>query len=156
MRLFVIRHAIAEDRAPGLPDADRALTKKGKKRFARVARGLEELHIEIDVVLYSPWRRAEQTAEMLSFALSSRAARELARAPDEALLDAIRGAGSSVAVVGHEPWLSELCAWLAIGDRARGDRFELKKGAVVELEGKPWPGEMRVCALLPPRVFRRR
>jgi phosphohistidine phosphatase len=154
MILFIVRHAIAEDRAPGLLDSERALTKKGKKRFARVVAGLPGAGVDIDVVLHSPWRRAVETAEMITFARRWRAEEALARAPDEALLDAIKDAGSHVAVVGHEPWLTELIAWLTTGERALGNRFELKKGAVAALDGAPSPGAMRLCALYPPRVWR--
>ena len=40
MDLYVIRHAIAEEGREDLPDAERALTRKGRRRFRAVVRGL--------------------------------------------------------------------------------------------------------------------
>ena len=62
--------------------------------------------------------------------------------------------GETVAVVGHEPWLSELIAWLVVGEPADGDaRFRMKKGGVAQLRGTPRPGRMQLRALLPPKLF---
>ena len=65
MHLFVIRHAIAEDAAPGQDDASRALTDQGERRLKQVVRGLRTLGISFERVLSSPWMRAMQTADML-------------------------------------------------------------------------------------------
>lgn len=152
--LFVVRHAIATPRELAALDADRPLTDRGRERFAREVLGMQRLGWRLDRVLHSPWRRAAETAELLE-----RLARDplestdlLAQPPTEALLGAL-GEGS-VAVVGHEPWLSELVAWLATGAPALRLSFEMKKGAVAHLEGAPVPGGMLLRALLPPRVLR--
>jgi phosphohistidine phosphatase len=60
-----------------------------------------------------------------------------------------------VALVGHEPMLSSLAAWLVTGDRRRGAMFEIKKGAALVLDGEPRPGGMRLVASLPPKTLRR-
>ena len=78
---------------------------------------------------------------------------DLARAPDEEMLAHIEG--SKVALVGHEPHLSALLAWLVTGDPGRGERFGFKKGGVTLLVGKPRPNAMTLEALLPPKVLRR-
>lgn len=157
LSLFVVRHAIAVERSLGRADADRALTEEGRARFAREVAGLSVLGLGLDRVLHSPWLRARETAEMLAPLLEPGAAieveDELARAPRPALLDRL-GEGR-VAVVGHEPWLSDLIAWLVSGDPGHGAAFELKKGAVAQLEGRPRPGAMELRALLPPKVLRR-
>jgi phosphohistidine phosphatase len=62
--------------------------------------------------------------------------------------------GSSVALVGHEPWISDLCAWLIIG-RQEGHSLPFKKGGVAYLEGTPKPGGMRLLGFWSPRLLRR-
>lgn len=158
MDLFVIRHAIAEERREGRVDAERALTDKGKARFGRAVLGLRRLDVRFTEILTSPWRRASETADLLA-PLSEReplAVETLATPPGERLLEELtRSETGSVALVGHEPWLSELIAWLVVGDRDDGDpRFELKKGAVAHLEGSPRPGGMRLVSLMPPKLLR--
>jgi len=63
--------------------------------------------------------------------------------------------GESLAVVGHEPWLSELIAWLCLGERELGAAFQLKNGGVAWLSGEPVPGGCVLKALWTPRSLRR-
>ena len=153
MQLFVIRHAVAAEAEPGDDDTARALTKDGKRKLRAVVRGMRSLGWKLDRVLSSPWKRAAQTAAIIG-------KREpiltelLARSPRSELLGLLTTSGSPVAVVGHEPWLSELVSWLAFGDTRHADIFELKKAAVVVLDGEAVPGGMTVQALLPPSVLR--
>jgi phosphohistidine phosphatase len=155
MDLYVVRHGIAEVRREGLRDADRELTPKGEKRFRRCVRGLEALEVRLDRVLTSPWTRARRTAELLAPVAEGepRVEEGLARDPDPELLAAIAETGGErVAVVGHEPWLSELTAWLVTGELG-GAQIVLKKGSVVHLRGEPEPGRMELRASMPPKVL---
>jgi phosphohistidine phosphatase len=152
MQLFVIRHGIAEDAEPGQDDAQRALTKDGKKKQRAVARGMRELGWKLDAVITSPWRRAVQTAALVA-KRDPIVTALLTQSPRSDLLGLINHAGERVGVVGHEPWLGELVAWLVFGDTRHGDVFEIKKSAVVLLEGEGVPGGMTLHALLPPRVL---
>ncbi|MCA2981414.1 MAG: histidine phosphatase family protein [Myxococcaceae bacterium] len=151
MNLYLVRHAPAED---GPDDDARPLSKKGAARFSRQVALLARLGVSFDRVLHSPKKRAVDTAALLERLCEGdfEVTPLLATAPQEALLDAC--AGGSVALVGHEPHLSALLAWLVMGEKAAG-RVELKKGAVAHLEGRPRPGEMRLRWLLPARVARR-
>jgi phosphohistidine phosphatase len=159
MQLFLVRHAIAEDLPPeraGRDDADRELTEEGKTRLRRAARGLRSLGIRFERVLTSPWKRAAQTARLLEPIASTSAVVTdlLARPPSQELLAVIAGSNETTAVVGHEPWLGELAAWLAFGDARHGDAIAIKKTAVVWLAGTAVPGGMQLRALLPPKVLR--
>src|SRR5688572_13080505 len=89
MELFIVRHAIAEEPRAELEDAERALTSKGRKRFARSVDALAALDIQFDRIVHSPWRRAAQTAELLTPLCENdpRAHDALARPPDSALLE---------------------------------------------------------------------
>jgi len=155
MQLFLIRHAAAVPRGRLRNDAARPLTDEGRERFVRVVKGLERLGLRFSLVRHSPWKRARETAELLA-PLCDGELREdprLADEPSEELIKSLRG--DRVALVGHEPWLGELLARLVTGDADLGGHFELKKGALAWLEGRPRPGEMTLRALLPPSVSRR-
>jgi phosphohistidine phosphatase len=155
MNLYIIRHAIAEERRADLPDSERTLTEKGRSRFALHTQALERLELEFGVLLHSPWKRAVETALFFQkLAHEMRPTDLLAQSPSEELIDLIARTGTSVAVVGHEPWLSELLAWLVVGAREHGGSFELKKGAVAHLSGEPRPGAMQLRALMQPTLLR--
>ena len=157
MQLYVIRHAIAEDAAPGQDDASRRLTEAGERKFRAVVKGLRAIGWTFDRVLTSPWLRAKRTAELLE-PVSEEAPIEtelLTESPGRELLALLaEKAAASLAVVGHEPWLSELVAWLAFGDPRHGEALDLKKGGIVWLEGSSVPGGMAIRALLPPKFMR--
>lgn len=156
MDLYIVRHAIAEDRRADLPDPDRALTKRGRARFVKSVAGLERLGIRVERVLTSPWTRAADTAALLAPIASAAPLLEegLCRGPDEELLFSIASESVATAAVGHEPWLSELVGWLVVGEMSRADaHFAMKKGGVAHLRGTPRPGEMQLRALLPPKVL---
>ncbi|MFZ5440712.1 MAG: SixA phosphatase family protein [Myxococcota bacterium] len=150
MELTLIRHAIAED---GDDDFARPLSGRGRKRFTAEVARLETMGVRFERVLHSPLTRAVQTAELLRPLTDGLEETPLlAKAPTRALLEAC--SGERVALVGHEPHLSALLAWLVLGDAAEGGRFELKKGAVAVLDGAPRPGAMRLIALLTPKALR--
>jgi len=155
MQLFLVRHAIAATSAPERPDATRPLTASGREKFSRAVRGARVLGWRFDHLYHSPLTRAVQTAELLSPLLDGpmTALPDLARAPDEEMLAHIEG--TKVALVGHEPHLGALLAWLVTGDPGRGERFCFKKGGVALLAGEPRPGAMTLHGLLTPRVLRR-
>lgn len=156
MQLFVIRHAVAEDVGPGIDDTARELTEAGKTKLRRAVRGLRALEIRFERVLTSPWKRAVQTARLLEpIAASPPVATDLLTQPPRAeLLALIAERAETTAVVGHEPWLGELAAWLAFGDTRHGDALIIKKGGVLWLEGTAIPGGMQVRAAIPPRLLR--
>jgi len=156
MHLFVIRHALAEDAAPGQNDASRELTDDGIRKLRQVVKGMRALDLSFDRVLTSPWTRAVQTAERLTSICDSEpiATELLCQRPCAELLAMIAERNEDTAVVGHEPWLGELVAWLAFGDTRHGEALELKKGGVVWLEGSAVPGGMTLRAMLPARMIR--
>lgn len=159
MELHLVRHAIAAERSDPAMDHARPLTPEGRRRFERGVAGLERLGVRLDRVLCSPWTRAVQTADLLGPIVDGprELAPELAGAPGPPLLARIAEApaGVRVALVGHEPWLGELGAWLAFGDPALGSGIRMKKGGVLILAGDPRPGGCEIVAQLPPRLLRR-
>lgn len=154
MELLLIRHAIAAPRSPTLRDADRPLTRQGRERFAQVVAGMQRLGIRLRQVHHSPWLRAVETAALLAPVLQGdlMPTQALARPPEAELLHEIDH--TPVALVGHEPWMSDLLAWLITGSPAADSMFAFKKGGVAWLEGPLRPGGMALRAYLPPKVLR--
>ncbi len=138
MELYLVRHAIAFARDAGRwpDDAERPLTPQGEARFRAAARGLKRIVPTVEVVLSSPFARAWRTAEILAEeagwpAPTAERALEAGQRATRAVT-AIRALADhqTVALVGHEPNLSELAAHLIAG--ALDDlALEVKKGGVV-------------------------
>jgi len=101
MDLFLIRHAIAEERRAGLNDEDRKLTETGRKRFRAMVEDLRRGSIELDRVYTSPWKRAVQTAELL----------DPVRFPRH-VVDALKRD------MGAYAWAAWVCAALSVGSMA--------------------------------------
>lgn len=158
MLLYVIRHAIAVDPTPDVPDAERHLTADGAKRMKRAVKGMRALGWRFDRVITSPWRRAWETAELLAPLAEDDAIPSdlLVQTPRAELLAMIaeNAGGTTTAVVGHEPWLGELVAWLAFGDTRHGEALRIKKGSVAMLSGTAVPGGMEIRGIVPPAVLR--
>ena len=159
MELFLIRHAEAVERSSELPDERRALTGRGRRQFAQCVRGLDRLRLRFDELVHSPLLRALETAELCLPLLDgeTRVSTRLVRAPSATLLTELTG--ERVALVGHEPHLSELLTlacvgWRVLGDSEEGAPFAFEKGGVAWLRGEARVGGMQQVAFLPPRVLR--
>ena len=151
MDLFLIRHAIAEERRADLLDANRQLTEPGIARFNAVVEGLDRSGFRFDRVYHSPWLRAVQTAELLA------PINDGPMIPTDGLADTPRPElfssfqGGCVACVGHEPWMSQAVSLLTTGD-LHGAWLRFKKGGVAWLRGPAHPARMELRALIPPRL----
>jgi phosphohistidine phosphatase len=159
MRLLIIRHAIAVPRGtPDIPDDERPLTRKGVRRFRQAARGLRKLIKAPDVLLTSPLPRARRTAELAAKAWGKKVKPEdapaLAGGTFQELATMLAPyADAAVAIVGHEPDLSDLLARLLGTPRA--ERLTFRKGgaALVEIEGTVEDGGVLLW-YAPPRLLR--
>jgi phosphohistidine phosphatase len=159
VKVVLIRHATAVPRGtPGIPDDDRPLTPRGRRRFRKAARGLARVIERPDLLLTSPLPRAFATAEIAAQAWGRvRPTPEpaFARGSVKAMLAALarQPAGATVAVVGHEPGLSELLAHLLGRGAAQALVFRKGGAALVEVPGFP-PEGGRLVWFLPPKVLR--
>src|SRR5262245_17225978 len=109
--LYLIRHAVAEERGDDWPDdTKRPLSEDGASRMRTNARGLARLGATVDVIVTSPLVRARQTADIVAAALNPR--------PPIVTADSLGPGGtyqaftadlekqsrrSRIAIVGHEP-----------------------------------------------------
>ena len=158
--LYLVRHAVAEERGEAYPDdTKRPLTPQGMARFKEAARGLAELGVTLDLILTSPLVRARQTAEILASTLPGRIPIEEtdALAPGSTHASVVstlaeHSRRTRIALVGHEPGIGQLAARL-VGSRAP---FAFKKGAVccVEVGALPPAGPGALLWFATPRMLR--
>lgn len=162
MDLYLVRHAIAEPRdAERWPDdSQRPLSPNGIELFRLAARGLRRIGVEVEVALASSYVRAWHTAEILSEDTGWPAAEPCAALeppnPASACVDVLRGRReSSLALVGHQPQLSELASLLLASSESEL-RFELKKGGVICLRFSQGPaaGEGTLRWSVSPKILR--
>jgi phosphohistidine phosphatase len=117
MQVYLVRHAHAVDQDEHLSDEQRYLTKRGRKAIREVGRMLHNEGVELDAILTSPLVRAVQTAELLAERLDYLEHIEALPAlvpgvPPRVAALALASRGVKVAVVGHEPGISMLGAYL--------------------------------------------
>jgi phosphohistidine phosphatase len=161
--LYLVRHAFAAHADPARwpDDAERPLTEKGSSRCREAARGLRGLVPTVDAVLSSGYARAWQTAQLLHDVAGWQEPNECpaleAGRPALSALDVLQGrAERSIALVGHEPYLSRLASLLCTGSED-GLQLELKKGAVASLSftGPVEPARACLRWTVSPKILRR-
>ncbi len=136
MDLILWRHAEAED---GMPDAKRRLTDKGQKQAQQMAIWLHAHLPKNTRILASPTTRTQQTVQALELpfetltdvGISASAVSILTAAgwPD---------ASNAVLVVGHQPTLGQLAAYLLCGEE---QYWSVKKGALWWISNRVRQGE---------------
>ena len=159
--LYLVRHAIAAERGEEWPDdTKRPLTERGIQRFREAAAGLKALEVRIDEIFTSPLVRAKQTADLLAAAVQPKPSVKL-------LADLAPGHTASavmvqlekvakrrrIALVGHEPDLGQLAAYLLGGKRP----LPFRKGGIcrIDVEGLASTRAGSLIWFIPPRVLRK-
>lgn len=159
--LYLVRHAIAEDRGPAWPDDDmRPLTREGLRKWRRGAKGLAAVLPPVDLILSSPLLRARQTADVLRSALPGGPPLEdfeglRPDVPPPVVLKRLRQrqVPPHVVLVGHEPSLSRLASTLLHFEGALEPRKGSAMAIVVSGLGTRGPG--RLDWYVSPRMLRR-
>jgi len=138
MEIYLLRHGIAEDGAPGQPDSRRALTTEGKEKLRRVLKRARSADAAPSVILSSPYRRAVETASVAADVLEyeGKIVQTRALIPDASPHEAweeIRARQNETAILlaSHEPLTSALAAFL-MGCPAL--QVEMKKGALIRID----------------------
>lgn len=162
MELLLVRHAIAQerDRKRWPNDGERPLSGGGAARARAAAAGLRRLSQRPALVLTSPLLRARQTAAILTQTARWPRARncpELAPGtpPEDLFAVLARERAERVALVGHEPDLSELLAACLAGG-ARSGAFAFRKMGVARIgfQGRARSGRGQLIWLLTPKLLR--
>ncbi len=151
MRLYFVRHGIAEDLATS--DFDRELTKRGRRRVANSAKVMKRLGIKPSQIYSSPRLRARQTAEIVADALGrgvtlSEAVNFGFDRADVRRLTRNLSADDEVMFVGHNPDMSILVSEIT------GVDLSMKKGGLarVDVIGRA-VDEGELVWLIAPKVF---
>ena len=141
MNLYILRHGLAAQRSASHLQTDRRrpLTDEGEKKIRKIVRAMKAMELSFDLILTSPFLRAQQTAAIVADVMKARKrlepADELAvgASPKDLLarLDTRQPHPENVLLVGHEPYLSSLMSVLLAGTPAI--KMELKKGGMAKL-----------------------
>ena len=158
MNLYILRHASAGvSRVDAKLDAKRPLDKEGKEQCLLVARYLNALKVQFDVIISSPLKRALQTASLVGTEVAYDSKIQIADAVSpsgtlssfQALIAPLSGY-DTVLVVGHNPNLPEFLGSLICSPRPAGIR--MRKGAIARVDCTRRPGQL--ISLLDPRMLR--
>ena len=116
MDLLLWRHADAFDARAGEDDLQRALSPKGLEQAARMARWLQRVLPDDTRIIASPALRTQQTAQALGRPVETVPAL-VSGAAVPAVLQAAQWpqARRTVLVVGHQPTMGLVAAWLMSG-----------------------------------------
>lgn len=140
MDVYVIRHGKAEDQSESGFDRDRVLRKKGRRQSEWLADWLIHNGVRPDIVLASPYARAQQTSEPIWRCLGMDAQTDDRLGAERSLSDVIDvlhdacGVGG-VALVGHNPNCARLVSALCRGLTAVPGGHRTGELAHVRIEG---------------------
>lgn len=135
LELYFLRHADAGDPAEWSgEDADRPLSKKGRRQSERLGKSLAQLKFRPDALITSPKVRAADTARIVGRAIGVKpqADQRLAGGVSDTelaeLIGGLDGTVRRVVLVGHDPEFSTLVSWLV------GAPLSLRKGALARTD----------------------
>ena len=138
MQVYLLRHGIAEEGGSNMSDSERSLTNEGRRKLRHVLTHIADSGIKADLIISSPIKRAQQTAEIARSSLKCKEevlfSRALAPgATPEAVWEEIRAHRDqeSLLLVGHNPLFSHLCGYLM---GAQNLEVDFKKGAIMCLD----------------------
>lgn len=161
-RLYVMRHAIAEEREvfakTGKSDDDRPLTKEGIKKLQKVAKKLAGLDLKVETIVQSPLTRSQQTAEILAPYLDTSRIETLASLrPGSSFPPLVRDLNSfkkkNLLIIGHEDHLSQFTMYLLTGHQ-HAPFMQFKKSGLASLayEDEIHAKKMQLEWMLTPKV----
>ncbi len=136
MRLWLLRHGQAEPKAR--TDAQRNLTDVGRREVEGAAAPLQDQSLQ--VILVSPYQRAQQTAEIVRQTLGFTGPVETVpwltpdADPADAMLYLDRRTEQRLLLVTHQPLVGALGGWLVSGHRDAP--VPMATASLAELEGE--------------------
>jgi phosphohistidine phosphatase len=149
--LFLLRHAKAENPAPGSPDLNRILNERGKEEAQAIGTFIRKQNLRLDLVLCSPAVRARETAELVLTAAAVTANlrydQRIYEASPRQLLEVISEVEedkSAVLLVGHNPGIEELLRALT----GKGEQMGTATLAKIEAAFAAWNEITEDCGSL--------
>jgi phosphohistidine phosphatase len=162
MNVFILRHASAGvRRANPLLDLKRPLDKEGKSQCLHLAHVLNAMKVSFDLVVSSPLKRSQQTAQLVATEtgyeqriLISNALRPEATYPQFQQLLRDCAVYDNILLVAHNPTLSAFRGTLvgAAEDDAAMARIRLRKSSIAKVSVQRGPAVLQ--SLIDPRTVR--
>jgi phosphohistidine phosphatase len=153
MRLYFLRHGRADWPDWKKPDDERPLTEFGKREVRQVAKFLNRLKVQPDLIVTSPLPRASQTAKIAAEQLKTKLREDEALEPGfgmSELRTVLERHGSKILMlVGHEP---DFTSVISVLTRAC---LKLSKGGVALVDIDPESEEGKLLWLFPPKFARK-
>lgn len=112
MNLYLVRHSISEKIIPPKKDFERELTTEGINIIQKASEGWKKIIPSLDLILTSPYSRAEQTAKIIAkvYGISDKLIIEnnlAAGCSTGNLIDTLSNyEQQNITIVGHQPDLS--------------------------------------------------
>lgn len=161
MFIYLVRHGIAAARFAGTDDRARALTPEGFEKMRFIKDALANLGVKFDEIWTSPLLRARQTADILATGarkdIPVKTVASLEPGGDFGALRTLLAEHAhleSVALVGHEPCLSEFMSHLLGASPSLMIRFKKGGVALVEIDDFKSPLRGELCWLLSPKAMK--
>jgi phosphohistidine phosphatase len=136
--VYILRHGKTEDALPGMSDADRRLTKKGREEIAKAGRWMVAQELRFDLIASSPLVRAQETAGIIAGCLGKMDCLVTwdLLAPGVKTDTVCHQIGEhterrAILLVGHEPLLSALIGRITTGNEEAAIR--VSKGALAKI-----------------------
>ncbi|HTZ58825.1 MAG TPA: phosphohistidine phosphatase SixA [Acidobacteriaceae bacterium] len=158
MNLYVLRHASAGvRRASPTVDAKRPLDKEGKEQCLLIARYLNAMKVQFDLIVSSPLKRALQTASLVGTEVAYDSKIQISDvmspagtvAGFQALVTSL-SSHENVLVVGHNPNLTEFLGSLICAPRPAAIR--MRKSSIARVDCSRKPGQL--MSLVDARLLR--
>ena len=153
MQLYFLRHGEADWPGWTEPDDERPLTDFGKKEVRQVAKFLDRLNVNPDLIVSSPLPRALQTAEVAAEQLKTKLRQDEALEPGFGISELStllkRHHSKALMLVGHEPDFSSVISALT------GGFIKMSKAGVALIDMDPETEKGRLLWLFPPKFARK-
>ena len=145
MDIFILRHGEAGKKLTtgNNKDSERPLTAAGQKEVVEIANSFKELEIRFDLIISSPLKRAHQTAAIVAKTLKKQKKMEdwNELKPEGNKQDLYRKLSSStqfkqyssVLIVGHEPYLTDMISDIISDGKGRSGHIVLKKAGLARI-----------------------
>lgn len=141
-KILFIRHAHAEPEDFKVPDFERNLTSEGLQAAEKLGRFLGSRGIQPEAICYSAARRTSQTAEIVRNVAAPQAellgSMMLYNASFDRLLRFLQdqsNANQVLAIVAHNPGISQLASVLSAGDNFQ---FAPSEAVLMEFPAQTW------------------
>ena len=137
MELYLLRHGesiknAGQGRGSKSKNGNPGLTENGKKEITRIAKSIRKFKITFDIILTSPLNSAAQTAKIIStiFKMKDNTVNCDELLPEGNSLELYNrlqdfASESSILIVGHEPYLTNIIDDIISQQRSKGRRSRL-------------------------------